>query len=914
MKKAPWVYGLLLGLAIVATAKFAPPKSHEPSVVAAPTVNETWTIPGVGLTPGLNDTLFVSDLALTNLGVAPANVTLTFVGPGSLPPQSFTLEAGATRTFRNVIDALWDITGVVGALSVQSDQPLVLRARTYNTAATGTFGVSLPVYSSSQLLAEGQDADSIWVQQDPSASSGFRTNVGVVFPDAGGGDAVVTLYDAAGAIVGTLDYSSTSAGFQQQSVASAAPAGLPIGRAQIQVTRGHSAGYAVGVDNVTGDTSLYPLESLPAGVQDVVVSGVARLPGRNNTFFRTDARFYNPTPDDATVTARFHSIGTSNPVPQSATVTVPAGRVIESVDVLDSILHLPVGSGGAVRFTSNQPIAILARTSNVDPQGAQPGTFGAQQRPVLLASYLSSADAGAVVTAIRQDASFRTNIGFAAGPDGAAYNLTLRSAQGASVAVTTGSLGAFGWAQPSIADLFPGTTIPADATLLVQVTSGTVDVYDASLDNASGDLVVTPIAPLPLEIPSSAQIGPAGGSIRSADGRLTLKIPAGALAAPTTLSIAPTVNTAPNAIGSAYSLSPIGLAFARPAQLALSYAQEDLAGTGAGALGLASQEGTGWLAILGGSVDPVTRTLRVPVPSTSPGPASAGARRIPLRAAANGNVAPYASVSIEPAERSVAEEGQVQLAVNYAGPSSSASSSPGYAAISYAAPPGLTAEWNITAGQIATVGPVLATYTAPRCVVTRRNPVRVQASVRDPNGRVYIALAHILVIPKRWYIDVSYRVQRACPQGSGQSLYSFYFEQSHTFSTFEIVDNVVRNFTRGPGHTNTEGPAVWCLDTGCSQPQVTLVGDTEVTDVTGGLLGQGLNPTFDLFVSADFPGTGAFFTFTCGTGQITEPVEHALPGSATRQIQIPFSDKTWSITIPHTGETVTVNLRPRPCP
>src|SRR5437773_1534526 len=157
---------------------------------------------------------------------------------------------------------------------------------------------------------------------------------------------------------------------------------------------------------------------------------------------------------------------------------------------------------------------------------------------------------------------------------------------------------------------------PPLATLLVEVTSGTVDVYDASLDNSSGDFVVTPIAPVPATLPSSASIGPAGGSIRSADGRLTLKVPAGALTAPATLSIAPIANTAPNAIGSAYALSPVGVAFARPAQLLLAYSNADLAGTAAGALGLASQEGSSWFAILGGSVDPVTRTLRVPVTST----------------------------------------------------------------------------------------------------------------------------------------------------------------------------------------------------------------------------------------------------------------------------------------------------------
>src|SRR5664280_1657217 len=251
----------------------------------------------------------------------------------------------------------------------------------------------------------------------------------------------------------------------------------------------------------------------------------------------------------ATVTVAFHDNQNTNPAPLTQTFTVPAGKIRDVVDVLDSLLGLPVGSAGALRFTSDMPVAILCRTSNVDPAGIKPGTFGAQQRPTPLLSFLMSADAGAVVTGIRQNGTFRTNVGFAAGPDGAAYSLTLKSKLGATVATATGSLGPFGWTQPNMQDLFPSTTIPEDATLLVKVTSGSVDVFDSSIDQASGDPVVTPIMPLPAEIPSSATIGPLGGSIRSSDGRLTLKVPAGALSSPADISFAPASAGAPNGIG-----------------------------------------------------------------------------------------------------------------------------------------------------------------------------------------------------------------------------------------------------------------------------------------------------------------------------------------------------------------------------
>ncbi len=906
--RAPKVYGLILGLTIVATADETASSAGRPAVAAAS--DETWTIPGAASIAGLNNTRFVSDLALTNLGSSTANVIVSFVGPGDLPPKPITLAAGATTVYRNVLDALWAASGLVGALSVRSDQPLVLRARTYNTAATGTFGVALPVYASGQLLAEGQTADSFWVQQDPSGSSGFRTNVGVVFPDAGGGDAVVTFYDASGGVVGTLNYSSASAGFQQLSIASVTPAGLLVGRAQISVTRGHAAGYAVGADNVTGDTSLYPFEALPAGVQDVVVNGVARLNGRNNTFFRTDARFYNPTPGDVTVTVRFHAAGAANPTPQSATLNLPAGRIVEVVDVLGTILSAPVGSGGALRFTADQPVAILCRTSNVDPQGVQPGTFGAQQHPVPLASFLSSADAGAVVTAIRQDTSFRTNVGFTAGADGAAYRLTLKSAQGTAIATAAGSLGAFGWTQASVADLFPGTGIPADATLLVEVTSGTVDVYDASADNASGDLVVTPSAPVPADIPPSATIGPSGGSIRSADGRLTLKVPAGALATPMTLSIAPTANGAPQGIGSAYALSPVGLAFAGPAQVVFAYSTEDLDGTGEGALGLAIQDGSNWFGISGGSIDPVARTLSVPVSSTSPAPAPTGQGLGPQHASASGNLAPYGAVSIVPESVVLPVGGRKSFALGFVGPSSTESRTPGFFALAGGLAENVTTIWyvngvvdgNASEGTVASAGNN-ATYMAPRCKPPI-NPVYLAVFVKvvgRPNSTSIAA--RVRIIEKDWRIQVQYDHVNSCAFGTYLS-FSYYRDMTGRFSLDDDarVTGFVPNVEPPNNITNN---ASWCpgFQGECTELVADEIGELVVTALRGEFRDTFSSLGLLLEVDARIPGRDAYVHFTCGTPH-TLLIPHGAPAEITQEFLLLSPDFLHEIEYANPGSGV----------
>jgi hypothetical protein len=66
------------------------------------------------------------------------------------------------------------------------------------------------------------------------------------------------------------------------------------------------------------------------------------------------------------------------------------------------------------------------------------------------------------------------------------------------------------------------------------------------------------------------QIGPAGGTIATADGGISLVIPAGALAAATDITIRPMVNTAPTGIGPAYRLEPNPLPVSAPVELRIA--------------------------------------------------------------------------------------------------------------------------------------------------------------------------------------------------------------------------------------------------------------------------------------------------------------------------------------------------------
>lgn len=94
------------------------------------------------------------------------------------------------------------------------------------------------------------------------------------------------------------------------------------------------------------------------------------------------------------------------------------------------------------------------------------------------------------------------------------------------------------------------------------------------------------------------EIGADGGSISSADGRLTVSIPAGALAANTMISIQAISSTLPMHVGNAYRLGPEATTFSIPVVITLKYEDSLLTGSLPQLLNIAYQDATGiWNAI-----------------------------------------------------------------------------------------------------------------------------------------------------------------------------------------------------------------------------------------------------------------------------------------------------------------------------
>lgn len=230
--------------------------------------------------------------------------------------------------------------------------------------------------------------------------------------------------------------------------------------------------------------------------------------------------------------------------------------------------------------------------------------------------------------------------------------------------------------------------------------------------------------------PSTASLTSAGGTLTSADGKLKLTVPEGALNAPATISIQPIGNSAPGRIGSGYRLQPEGMVFAKPVQISFTYADGDLPGSSADALGVATQKSDGTWRWLDGTLDRTARTVT----------------------AATTHFSDWSLVKgfqLRPPTATVKTGGTVPLKLTYcfAPPESGDDLTPiGYNCDDENAPAPLNwaVNWSVNGapGGNGTVGTVsgngaVATYTAP-AQKPATNPVAVSAEVQGSKGKVLV--------------------------------------------------------------------------------------------------------------------------------------------------------------------------------
>lgn len=116
----------------------------------------------------------------------------------------------------------------------------------------------------------------------------------------------------------------------------------------------------------------------------------------------------------------------------------------------------------------------------------------------------------------------------------------------------------------------------------------------------------------PLATVTTTSIGPLGGTLTTADQRLTITVPAGAVETSQSFGIQPIGSTGPQSLGHAFRLFPHSTTFKKPVTISVRYNPATLAGTVAEALAMAYQNDEGiWVLAAKGKVDTMAHTVSV---------------------------------------------------------------------------------------------------------------------------------------------------------------------------------------------------------------------------------------------------------------------------------------------------------------
>lgn len=116
----------------------------------------------------------------------------------------------------------------------------------------------------------------------------------------------------------------------------------------------------------------------------------------------------------------------------------------------------------------------------------------------------------------------------------------------------------------------------------------------------------------PLGNAVSKVIGPAGGSIESGDGRMSIVVPAGAVSVNTPFSVQPVTNMLKLGSGLSYRLLPENVNFNKDVEVSFKYDEQDLEGTSEDFLYLACQNAEGyWLRARNRTIDKTNKILKV---------------------------------------------------------------------------------------------------------------------------------------------------------------------------------------------------------------------------------------------------------------------------------------------------------------
>jgi len=424
-------------------------------------------------TNGIGGTSWRTELTLLNAGLEGATVTMRFLP--SLVEKTIYLAPRQAVTYSNTLLEAFDLTTGAGAVTIDassagSSAQLRVTSRTFTTGAIGTYGQSVPEVQSGQL------AKTLYITGIQS-SSAYRTNIGFVNRAEAEITAALTLYSQTGSAIATKNVTLPASSFQQSAVWALFPEVQGVSHDALTMKIATNAAdavsaYASVVDNKTQDPIYIQASAAPFG-DSLTIPVVGRAPGANQTFWRSDVTLFNPNDDDLNLTLQYGNATRS---------LVLDGHDTEVLADILSSFDLTSGTGSLlVSWSGETGPVVTSRTYTTVESG---GTYGQSIDP------MASLKSTMFVPGLRNDGSFRSNIGFVnGGGETETFAVVVLSPSGTELARNSLTLAPNAMVQHSVSALFPNVNSSSFTLYMEGDANARLFAYGSMVDNASGDPV-----------------------------------------------------------------------------------------------------------------------------------------------------------------------------------------------------------------------------------------------------------------------------------------------------------------------------------------------------------------------------------------------------------------------------------------
>ena len=192
---------------------------------------------------------------------------------------------------------------------------------------------------------------------------------------------------------------------------------------------------------------------------------------------------YVANPGDTTVTGSIFWLvrNQGNPSPASITFSLAPGETAVLADIINADFGLASGSG-AFRVTASDTVIVNSRIYATDGSA----TFGQGFEGVPVSAATQTGGTATVVGLSFND-DFRTNVYATAGANGATMELQLLAPDGVVLAQANLTLGGYEPYLRPVEALFAAASPFDNATIVADVTAGSVVIGASKVDEASGD-------------------------------------------------------------------------------------------------------------------------------------------------------------------------------------------------------------------------------------------------------------------------------------------------------------------------------------------------------------------------------------------------------------------------------------------